>query len=298
MPVSHLTLLALLSTLAMSGCRLPGGDGPVSHSLAASRGYCQQGVAAMEQGELKDAESLLGQAVRVCPADPEARRRYAEILWQRGERPKAIAQLQEAIRVGGENAEIHVALAQMRLEMGDGADARHHADRAIDLDPRLSAAWAIRARISLAEGNRRAALDDYHRALGLAPDDREVRLAIAEVYRQLNQPQRALSMLQVLADTYTPGEEPQKVIYLEGLAYAALGRHQEAVDAFTLAADRGKPTAEILCRLAESELQLDCPGPAAEMAQQALLLDPHHRPSQEVLARAEVALGPDNVTRR
>ena len=46
---------------------------------------------------------------------------------------------------------------------------------------------------------------------------------VAELYRQLNQPERALQTLQLLAETYSPGEEPADCLYLTGLAYVALG---------------------------------------------------------------------------
>jgi tetratricopeptide (TPR) repeat protein len=291
-------LLAVLGVATLAGCRLPWSDGPVSRPLAASRGLCQQGVAAMEHGEWRDAERLLAQAVKVCPADVDARRDYAEVLWKQGERQKAILQLNEALRIGGPNASIHVMLAEMRLAMNDRAEARRHAECAIGMDPRLAAAWVARARVSLAENDDRGALDDYHHALGLAPDDRDTRLAVAEVYRRMNQPQRALSMLQGLADTYTPGEEPQQVLYLEGLAYSALGRHDEAIDTFLVACHRGPASSELYYQLARSQFMAGNLAPAADAARQALALEPHHQPSQDLLSQIQLAFRADGLTRR
>ncbi len=101
MPARRLMLLAVLGVAALAGCRMPWSDGPVSRPLAASRGLCQQGVAAMEQGEWKEAQRLLAQAVKVCPADVEARCHYAEVLWQQGERQKALLQLNECFALAG-----------------------------------------------------------------------------------------------------------------------------------------------------------------------------------------------------
>jgi tetratricopeptide (TPR) repeat protein len=291
-------LLAVFGVATLAGCRMPWSDGPVSRPLAASRGLCQQGVAAMEQGEWRDAERLLAQAVKVCPADVEARRDYAEVLWQQGERENAITQLNEALRIGGPSAKLHVMLAEMRLAMNDRVEARRHAENAISMDPHLAAAWAVRARISLADNDSRGALDDYHHALGLTPDDGDIRLAVAEVYRRMNQPQRALAMLQGLADTYTPGEEPQQVLYLEGLAYSALGRYDEAIDTLSLACHRGPPTPDLCYQLARSQFMAGNLAPAADAARQALALEPQHQASLQLLSQIQLASRTDGLMRR
>jgi predicted Zn-dependent protease len=298
MPARRLMLVALLGVAALAGCRLPWSDGPVSPPLAASRGLCQQGVAAMEREDWRQAQRLLAEAVKVCPADVEARRHYAEVLWQQGQRQQAIAQLNEALRLGGPSAGIHVMLAEMRLAINDRRGARQEAESAIAMDPGLAAAWVARARISLADNDDRGALDDFHHALGLTPDDRDTRLAVAEVYRRTGQPQRALNMLQGLADTYTPGEEPQQVLYLEGLAYHALGRYDEAIDTLWAACHRGPESPEIYYQLARSQFMAGNLAPAADAACQALALEPHHRPSQDLLSQIQLALRTDGPTRR
>ena len=110
-------------------------------------------------------------------------------------------------------------------------------------------------------------------------------LEVAELYRQMNQPQRALETLQNLADTYnTPAEEPQQVLYLMGLAYVALHRYDDGVQSFAAAAGRERPTPEILYRLAEAQWLAGHPAEAAATAQRVLALDPQHQPSRELLA--------------
>ena len=71
----------------------------------------------------------------------------------------------------------------------------------------------------------------------------------------MGQPQRALNMLQGLVDTYTPGEEPQQVLYLEGLAYRALGRYDEAIETLSLACHRGPGSPELYYQLARSQFK-------------------------------------------
>lgn len=274
------------------GCRLPGREGPVSQSLAESRKLSRQGVAAMERGQQQQAEALLAQAVKVCPADNEARRNYAETLWLHGSRAEAIAQMEEVARSGGADAAFWTRLTEMYLAAGRVDAAGQSVQQALDLDPKLASAWAVRGGVMRASGQQRQALADYLRALGYAPGDNKILLEVAELYRQLDQPERALQTLQVLADSYAPGEEPQQVLYLTGLAYTALGRHGDAVDSFSAALLRDKPTPEILYRLGEAELLAGRIDEAANVAQQALVLDPQHKPSRELQNRIELARHP------
>jgi tetratricopeptide (TPR) repeat protein len=131
-----------------------------------------------------------------------------------------------------------------------------------------------------------------HRALSLSPDDRGLLLEVAELYRVRGQPQRALAMLQHLADTYPPGEEPQQTLYLMGLAYAALERYDDAIESLYAASARSKPTAEILYALAESESRAGQPSAAESNVRQALAIDPGHEPSRALYTRLEQARRP------
>lgn len=272
----------------VAGCRLPGQGGAIPASLAASRQLSRQGVAALERRQFDQAESLLAKAVQSCPVDVDARCNYAEALWQRGQRQEAIGQLEEAIKLAGDDASLRVRMAEMQLAAGRIHLARQHAERALDLDPKKSAAWTVRARTARAVGDWRAALADYHRAMAGEPNDRAILLEVAEVYRELNQPERALATLHRLADTYAPGEEPQQVLYLQGLAYMALGRATDAAETLTLAAAREQPSPEVLYRLGQAELAAGRADEAAAAARRALQIDPEHAPSRELLGRLDV----------
>jgi tetratricopeptide (TPR) repeat protein len=292
--ISAALFLAPLS----AGCRLPGREGPVPQSLTDCRRLSQQGVAALERGEQPKAETLLAQAVTACPVDSEARRHYAESLWRRGAKQEAIIQLEEASRLAGEDAPLWARLAEMRLASNQHDLARKAADTALNLDPKLPNAWAVRAGVMQAVGQPRDALADYLHALSYAPNDRAILREIAELHRQLNQPDRALEALQALAETYPAGEEPGQVLYLTGLAYVALGRYDDGVESLSAAATRGKPTAEIFCQLGEAQLLAGHPPQAAEAARQALALEPQHQLSRNLLQRVEVAQQPQPTLTR
>lgn len=289
--------VVLLLALA-PGCRLMRNDGPLSKSLVESRKLSQRGVSAFERGDSATAESLLAQAVSACPADPAARRHYAEALWKQGNRREALQQMDEAIRLAGDDDTLLTRAGEMSLELGEVSRAQEQARMAIDLNPKSADAWVLRGRVTQQAGNPRQALADYHRALGLAPENRQVLLAIAETYRTLGEPQRALVNLQTLVDTYPPGEEPQQVLYLQGLAQATLQRHEDAVESYLAARDRATPNPELLCRLAESQAAAGYNADALRSAQQALALDPGHAGSRAVAERMTVAAAGSNNLRR
>lgn len=290
-------LIYLLLPLS-AGCRLPGREGPVPQSLADCRRLSQRGVAALEKGRQQTAETMLAQAVTACPVDAQARRYYAEALWRRGAGAEAIAQMEEAVRLAEEDASLWVRLAEMYLAGAQAELARQCAERAIDLDPKLPAAWAIRGGAMRSFGRPREALTDYLRALGRAPNDRDILLAVAELYVQLDQQRRALQTLQGLAETYSPGEEPGRVLYLMGAAYVAEGRLDDGVKCLEAAVTRDKPTPEMYCRLGEAQLTAGRPAEAEVAARQALAMQPQFQPARELMQRIEVARqGRDTIQR-
>lgn len=291
-------LIPIILSLTLAGCALPRGFGPVSRSLAASRELCQKGVAAGERDQWQKAEGLLSAAVDACPDDHNARRHFAEVLWEKGNHKEAIEQLEEAGRLADQDATLLVRLGQMHLEMGQLEPARQRVEHALDLDPKLPEAWATRGRLLQVAGRTKEALADYHRALGLAPADPDIQLHIAELYTRLDQPQRALAALNSLADGYAPGEEPRQVLRMQGLAYAALGRHDDAAKSFTQASSRGDPDPKIFHLLACAEMAAGRPQQASAAAGQALAIDPNHQPSHEMLDRLRLAQYPTELSRR
>ncbi len=166
------------------------------------------------------------------------------------------------------------------------------ANQVLDLAPTEPRAWALRARVEKTAGDYEHALADFHHALEFHHDDRQVLLETAELYRLLNRPQRALATLSSLRETYGPYEEPQEVLYLQGLALEALNRNDDAADVFSLGVDRGPPNAELMYRLAEAQAAAGHRQAADTALEQALAIDPTHGPSRNLRSRIEVASRP------
>jgi tetratricopeptide (TPR) repeat protein len=284
--------LCALGLSLFVGCRMFGQQGPVSQSVAQSRQLSQRGLSAMERGDVAAAENYLGQAVKVCPADLEARRHYADALWLRGEHELALEHALQALAIAPDDCQLAVRAGQMQLELGLLADARNMANQVLDQNPSDGGAWLLRGRVAAANGELEDALADFLRALEFLRDDRDLLYQTAQLYRQLNRPERALCTCIALRDTYGPGEEPQAVLYEQGLALQALNRPSDAADTFSLALEHGPVSSELLYRLGQSQLAAGRSQDADRSAQQALAVDPAHAPSRALREQIQLASRP------
>ncbi len=239
----------------------------------------------MQRNQWDDAEPLLAKAVDVCPDAPDARSKYADLLWQRNQRSEAIREIGEAIRLAPDDATLRVTYGEMQLALGNLETAREAANLALDMAPRLPGAWALRGRLIRRAGKPREALADLHRAEGLDPKNASYPMEIAELYLGLHEPDRALATLQSLSSSWSDQEEPATLLSLKGRAYSAMGRHEDAADNYLLACSRGGADSETLYLLAQAQLQAGRPREAVVAAQKSLALDPAHAASRHLLAQ-------------
>lgn len=262
---------------------------PVSTSIVESRQLAQQGFNALEHRDLSEAERFCSQAVRACPNDPQARRYYADVLWEQGRPKEALAQIDAALHNAPDDTETRLRSAEMRVTTRDFEGALADVRRVIDVDPKSAAAWAMKGRILRERGELQAALADTQRALTYEPKRREVLRQSAELYAALQQPNKALCSLQALADTYAPGEEPQDLFVSQGFAYAALDRKIDAAKSFRVACERGPANSELLLVRAEIETAAGQSVEAYRTAQQAAALAPNDPRCREMLQQTAAA---------
>ena len=251
---------------AAGGCRLIHRSGPVPQEVADARKLCNEGLSAVDRRDLGRAESLLERAVKQCPTDVDARRHYADVLWRRGERMEAVKQIAAAMRLSPGDVGLCIDGGRMYMELGLLDDADRLAAEAVRGAPGSAAAWHLHGQVALVRGRPEEALADFHRALAIDPDDRELLLETAEVYRRLGRPQRALATLAILGESYGPNQTPAEVLALEGMAQEALDRPNDAIESYKQAAARGFPQTELAARIARLEEQLAPGRPASAIA--------------------------------
>ncbi len=272
----------------------------VPESLATCRELSQNGITAMELGEWDHARAVLNEAVTTSPSDAEARRHLAEALWQTHARREAVIHMEAAVQLDPRHAPTIVRAGEMLLETGTIDEAAQRAKQAIALDSTLAGGWALRGRVERQRGNAIRALADLQQALRFAPHQTETLLQVAEIQYELGRPQRSLSTLHHLLDIYPPGEEPQKALWLEGLAYGSMQRHRDAVESLAAASTRDQPPADLLYQLARAEQSAGQTTSAANTARRVLALDQQHEPSKLLLAQLQgfADSGQGNVIRR
>ena len=279
----------LLLGMVVGGCVSLRKKGPVDQQVVAGRQLAQRGMEAIERDRWDQAEDLLRRSVEICPVDERARQHYAEALWHRGASREAISQMTEAVRLSGGDGAMIVRLGELYLASGDLVSAERRSGQAIRANPELASAWALRGDVLRLRGNDQDALASYHQSLCFQGSDGRVQLEVAEIYRRQGRPGRALSTLQSLAEEYSPGQEPQRMLLLQGLALKALGRYQDSADTLAAACQRARPTAELLYHLGEAELLAGRPARARLAAAQALELVPDHQASHALVARIQRA---------
>jgi tetratricopeptide (TPR) repeat protein len=284
-----LTILAAACCAASPGCAALRGKRDNSEAIGACRQLSREGVAALEHGDAARAQVLLDQAVEANGNDVDARRQLADVLWQSGNAAEAMIHIDRAVELDAQHAPTIVRSGEMRLGLGDSDGALHRADESLLLDPTLAGAWALRGRVFRAKGQYERALADYHQALRYNPHSAEVLLEAAEMQYQLGRPQRCLTTLQNLLQSYPPGEKPRRALWLEGLAFSAVNRPQDAVAALCAASSGGPAEPELLYQLARAQSAAGQAADAAATAQ--LAADAGHQGSVTFLAqlRAEEA---------
>lgn len=279
-------LLAFAAT-ALAGCSTLRKPKLVPDSVATCRQLSCEGVAAMERGHYEHAHELLEKAVTASPGDIDARRQLAEVLWRSGARQEAVAHMQAAVSLDTRHASTVVRAGEMLLGVGATDRARARANEAIALDGTLPTAWALRGRASRQQGDLESALADLQQALRFAPHAPDVLQDAAELQYQLGRPQRSLATVQHLLELSPPASQPREALWLAGLAYGAVNRHDDAVATLQAATERGDPHPELLCQLAHAQRAAGQPAAAAATVRQALAADGQHQASRELLAQLE-----------
>ncbi len=222
------------SLLSAHGCRAIKNRRP-DRKLVQARQLSLQGAELLSRDQSAAAEKLFTQAVEQCPTDERAHWGLSQTLWEAGQHQQAIQHLQEAVRLSGENPEYLVRLGEMYLQQGQTSQALAVADQLLGRLHNNAAAWKLKGDALANNRDWEAALQAYHRSLLVQPDDPKVQLAVAEIYRQMNRPHRALATLDRMVDHRPSMNIDGQMHLFRGLALADLNRNDEAIASFAAA---------------------------------------------------------------
>ncbi len=229
------TLEAGLIVGLLVGCRIPRWRGPSVADFAAARQLSQEALRAMRAGRLEEAEKAFRAAIKRCPHDPQQHQRFAEFLVVVGRRQEALQEYLLACQLAVDDPYLRVKACELALELGELSLGETLIRQAIALHPQNAAAWVLYGRVLTARKEFRQAVEAYSRALYLAPEDHHARVELARLHRLLHEPGKSLVTLQAVTAGYLPADVPAEVLFELGLAYAALGRQSEAIEALLAA---------------------------------------------------------------
>ena len=186
------------------------------------------------QGRLQEAETALRTLAASAPRDADLRYRLGLVLVKQKKIDEAARVLEEASRIDPAFVFTWLALGDVRLRQGNRVGAKADARRAQSLAGKSAAAWkgleALESRIGDAVGQAQA----LETLIRLTPEDRVAYVRLANLLLEHRTADAALVVAGAGLRRF-PGDAD--LLRLQGLAFYALGRKQEALASFLAAMD-------------------------------------------------------------
>jgi tetratricopeptide (TPR) repeat protein len=188
------------------------------------------------------AEQVLKDILKSDPENELAVEQLTQLLMDEGKAPEAVALL-EGITAHSPTPVLLDLLGDAYTQAHDLAKAEQAYRKAQELDPSELSHQRGLGQTLLAEEKYAEALAVYQKLSDLMPDDSDVYLRIAQIYRELHQLDKAENNL-VKARQYAPGS--LEVMYNEAMLYQAQGRFEDAIRVLSDAATgvKAQPAAQ------------------------------------------------------
>ncbi len=177
------------------------------------------------KNEHEKAEQVLRSILKNDPENDPAVEQLTQLLMDEGKSTEAVALL-EGITAHSPSPVLLDLLGDAYTQAHDLAKAEAAYRRAVELDPPELSHQRGLGQTLLAEEKYPEALKVYQKLSDLMPDDADVYLRIAQIYRELHQLDKAEQSL-VKARQYSPGS--LEVMYNEAMLYQAQGRYEDAI---------------------------------------------------------------------
>lgn len=233
-------LVWILGICMLPGCRMLVSNSR-NQSLLTARQLSLRGTDAFQRGRQQDAELLFTQALSHSKFDERAHWGYAKVLWQSGDKDKALEHMNEAFRLSGSNPDYAITLGEMHLDQDQYDAAKTLALDVLSVNRTHTNAWALLGDVHRDQKDWPSALECYHHALLLRSDFPKAQYAIAEIYRRTGRSERALATLDHMVDLHAAVAEEPEHLLLRGLTFADLNRPQEAKELLAKSSERLAP---------------------------------------------------------
>src|SRR5690242_7434672 len=181
------------------------------------------------KNEHDKSEQVLRTILKTDPDNEQAVEQLTQLLMDEGKSEEAVALL-EGITAHSPTPVLLDLLGDAYTQAHDLAKAEAAYRKAMELDPSELSHQRGLGQTLLAEEKYSEALKVYQKLSDVMPDDSDVYLRIAQIYRELHQLDKAEENL-VKARQYAPGS--LEVMYNEGMLYESQGRYDDAIRVLT-----------------------------------------------------------------
>ncbi|HHH42017.1 MAG TPA: tetratricopeptide repeat protein [Chloroflexi bacterium] len=189
----------------------------------------ERGVALLDQGQYEEALAELEKALELAPEDANVHANLGTAYANLGRTEEAIAEWQEAIRLNPDHYLAHYNLGVVYNDLGQTEEAIAELQEAIRVNPDYAPAHRELGLAYAEMGREEEAIAEYQEALRVDPDNVEVHVDLGISYAKQNRLDEAIAewerALQINPDHAFAH-------YNLGVAYANLGRAAEAVAEF------------------------------------------------------------------
>lgn len=172
------------------------------------------------------AEALYRDAIKLAPKHGGAHYALGLMLSARGEREGAIAALERAKELSGDNVLPLLALGKAYAQVKKTVEAREAYSQALRIQPRLGAAYIGRAEVFADSGNVKSALSDLKAAGDLEPKNVNVLLRIGMLQQGQHAHKEAYSAYEKALTL-----DPKNILAYNNLAWMAAERKERLNDA-------------------------------------------------------------------
>ncbi len=177
------------------------------------------------RNEHDQAEAVLRGILKDDPENEQAVEQLTQLLLDEGKSTEAVALL-EGMNSRTPSATLLDLLGDAYTQTKDLPKAEQAYRKAVDLDPSELSHLRGLGQTLMAEEKFSDALAVYQKLADLMPDDADIYLRIAQIYREMHQLDRAEESL-IKARQYAPGS--LEVMYNEAMLYQAQGRYDDAI---------------------------------------------------------------------
>lgn len=278
-----LGLPAVLSGCGGAGMRRPSWkDAPSPEQAAEALAVGERAQAALDRGDLRQAEGELTALTALTPHSAEALQRLGRVFELQGRVAEAATCYDRALKLDPNYVGALIGMGRVEALRGNRQDALRRFEAAIEIEPNEASAHLALGGVLESMGKIEEAQAAYFRSLSTDPMLTEASRRIAALQIGRNEADLALARLDQTLES-TPGDA--EALLLRGRAHLALGHVAPAVADLKAAAARLPDRPDVHFNLALALEAARQPGDALRSAEQALKLAPDYADARNLSQR-------------